>query len=156
MLRHSREGMPLTQPGQMPAPEMHALKTFIVEDSPIILDNLIAALEELAPVQVLGHAADEATAVARLAELRGSVDLVVIDVFLKTGSGLGVLRDARRMGLTARCVVLTNYATPDMRAKCQALGAARVFDKSKDLDDLLAYCVRLSELHDSPASGATG
>jgi DNA-binding NarL/FixJ family response regulator len=127
---------------------MHALRTLIVEDSPIILDNLVATLEELAPVQVVGHAVDEATAILCLAQMRNSVDLVVVDVFLKSGSGLGVLRSATRSGLQARCVVLTNYATPDMRAKCQALGADAVFDKSKDLDDLLAYCLRLAGSHD--------
>jgi hypothetical protein len=33
---------------------MSTVKTFIVEDSQIILDNLVAALEELSPVQVVG------------------------------------------------------------------------------------------------------
>jgi DNA-binding NarL/FixJ family response regulator len=124
---------------------MHPLRTFIVEDSPIILDNLVATLEEMAPVQVVGSAPDEPTAMARLAQMRNEVDLVIIDVFLKAGSGLGVLRGAAQSGLRAKRVVLTNYATVDMREKCKALGADRVFDKSNDLDDLLSYCVRLAE-----------
>ena len=128
---------------------MPALRTFIVEDSPIILDNLIATLEEMAPVQVVGNAADEDSAMASLAKLQGELDLVIIDVFLKSGSGLGILRGATRHGLTAKRVVLTNYATPDMRDKCKALGADRVFDKSNDLDELLAYCSRLAEGHDT-------
>jgi len=41
---------------------MPNVNTFIVEDSPIILDNLVATLEELAPVRVVGSAADEASA----------------------------------------------------------------------------------------------
>jgi DNA-binding NarL/FixJ family response regulator len=122
---------------------MPELRTFIVEDSPIILDNLVATLEEMAPVRVLGHAGDEAAALQRLRELAPDVDLLIVDVFLKHGSGLGVLRGATQLGLAARRVVLTNYATPDMRSKCLALGADRVFDKSTDLDALIAYCVRL-------------
>ncbi len=121
------------------------VKTFIVEDSPIILDNLIATLEEMSSVQVVGSAADEATALQRMKQLDGQLDLVIIDVFLKSGSGLGVLRSAAQAGLRARRVVLTNYATPDMREKCKALGAHRVFDKSNDLDDLISYCMRLAE-----------
>ena len=124
---------------------MQPLRTFIVEDSPIILDNLVATLEEMAPVRVVGSAPDEATATVRLAQLRGELDLVIIDVFLKSGSGLGVLRGTAQSGLPAKRVVLTNYATSDMREKCRALGADRVFDKSNDLDDLLAYCTRLAE-----------
>lgn len=131
--------------GHRPAGLPRAVRTFIVEDSPIILDNLVAALEELAPVRVVGYAADEAGAVRRLAELGEEIDLVIIDVFLKSGTGLGVLRSATQSGRHASRVVLTNYATVDMRARCQALGADRVFDKSNDLDELLAYCARLAE-----------
>lgn len=129
--------------------EPMTVRTFIVEDSPIILDNLAATLEEMAPVQVVGSAPDEETAVHQLQQLAGSIDLVIIDVFLKSGSGLGVLRGTARAGLPAKRVVLTNYATADMRQKCEALGAHRVFDKSNDLDELIAYCTRL-------AGGETG
>ena len=129
-------------------PDMPLVKTFIVEDSPIILDNLVATLEEMAPVQVVGSAPDESTAMQRLAQLEG-VDLVIIDVFLKSGSGLGVLRGTSQTGLRAKRVVLTNYATPDMREKCKALGANRVFDKSNDLDDLISYCTRLADSDDT-------
>jgi DNA-binding NarL/FixJ family response regulator len=37
-------------------------------------------------------------------------------------------------------VVLTNFATPDMRRRCLQLGADRVFDKSAELEELLIYC----------------
>lgn len=126
-------------------PDNRVVKTFIVEDSPIILDNLVATLEEMAPVEVVGSAPDEATALARMARLDAQIDLVIIDVFLKSGSGLGVLRGAAQKALKAKRVVLTNYATSDMRDKCRALGANRVFDKSNDLDELIAYCTRLAE-----------
>jgi hypothetical protein len=41
--------------------------------------------------------------------------------------------------------VLSNYATPDIRRRCAALGADRVFDKSGELDELIAYCAELTE-----------
>ena len=75
---------------------MTALKAFIVEDSPVIRENLIAALEELAPVEVVGTAEDETTAVAWLGKNDAACDLVIIDIFLKRGSGLGVLREIGR------------------------------------------------------------
>jgi CheY-like chemotaxis protein len=37
-------------------------------------------------------------------------------------------------------VVLTNYATPDIRKRALALGADAVFDKTLELEDFLAYC----------------
>lgn len=120
------------------------VQTFIVEDSPIILDNLIATLEEMAPVQVVGHATDELTAIQHLRQRSAHLDLVIIDIFLQSGSGLGVLRGASDLGIAARRVVLTNYATPSMREKCRVLGADRVFDKSKDLDALIEYCTGMA------------
>jgi DNA-binding NarL/FixJ family response regulator len=134
---------------------MPQVNTFIVEDSPIILDNLVATLEELAPVKVVGSAADEAAAVRWLADPGHACELVIIDVFLKSGSGLGVLKATGTRGSSARKrVVLTNYATADMREKCAALGADRVFDKSSELDELIAYCTRLGSGAPDTQAGA--
>ena len=135
-------GMP--QAGEALAGQPTALRTFIVEDSPIILDNLVATLEETAPVRVEGTAADESFAVECLTAPDAAYDLVIVDIFLKAGSGLGVLRQMAEKGIAGTRVVLTNYATADMRQKCAALGAERVFDKSHELDDLIAYCQRLA------------
>lgn len=119
---------------------MSTLRTFIVEDNPIILNNLIATLEELSDVQVVGSVSSEREAVSELQRREGQVDLVIVDVFLTSGSGLGVLRSTQDMKLLARRVVLSNYATPDMRRRCLELGADRVFDKSSELEELIAYC----------------
>ena len=134
---------------------MLSVKTFIVEDSPIILDNLVATLEELAPVRVVGSAPDEDAAVNWLTADGRDVDLVIIDVFLKAGSGLGVLKRAAQRNAPGKRVVLTNYATQEMRKKCLELGADRVFDKSNELDDLLMYCSRLSEGSDTAPGALT-
>lgn len=127
---------------------MPALKAFIVEDSPVILENLVATLEELAQVEVVGAVGDEAGAVRWMSEgavdAERGADLFIVDVFLRSGTGLGVLQAAQRLGLRARRVVLTNYATEDMRRRCASLGAERVFDKSHELDDLISYCAELA------------
>ena len=124
---------------------MSPLRTFIVEDSRIILDNLVATLEELADVKVVGAVPDEKSALAWIEGSADAVDLIIIDIFLKSGSGLGVLRAVQEAGLSARRVVLTNYATPDIRKRCAALGADRVFDKSGELEDLIEYCGRMAD-----------
>ena len=128
---------------------MTQLKAFIVEDSPVIRENLVAALEEMAPIRVIGNAEDESAAIGWLSQRENRCDLVVVDIFLKSGSGLGVLKAAAKLPEPTKLVVLSNYATPDMRRKCLELGADRVFDKSNEIDALLQYCVRL-------ANGETG
>ena len=131
-----------TGPDVFPMPP---LKLFIVEDSALILESLRAALEELAPVVVVGSAADETSALRWLLEPANAWDLAIVDVFLKSGSGLGVLASSARATVRGKKVVFTNYATRDVRERCQALGADRVFDKSSELDDLIDYCARLAD-----------
>ncbi|MEP6505033.1 MAG: response regulator [Betaproteobacteria bacterium] len=121
-----------------------ALDVVVVEDNVLVLENLIAALEELAPIHVVGTAADESAAVQRLQAEGEPCDLVIVDIFLRSGSGLGVISAARRRRPDAALVVLSNYATDEMRARCLASGADRVFDKSRDIDQLVAYCIALS------------
>jgi DNA-binding NarL/FixJ family response regulator len=126
---------------------MPPLKALIVEDSPVIRENLVAALEEMAPIQVVGTAEDESSAIRWLSN--NACDLAIVDIFLKSGSGLGVLKTAFLSEKPIKLVVLSNYATPDMRRKCLELGADRVFDKSNEIDALILYCCRL-------ADGSTG
>jgi DNA-binding NarL/FixJ family response regulator len=123
---------------------MQSLKTYIVEDSAIIRENLIDTLEELGPIEVVGTAEDEATAVKWLAQTSNAFDLLIIDIFLKGGSGLGVLRAAGGLAQRHKRIVLSNYATDDIRRKCLELGADRVFDKSHEIDALITYCSRLA------------
>lgn len=119
---------------------MHPLKTYIVEDSQVIRDSLIATLEELVPVAVVGTADSETTAVQWLSNLDNHADLLIVDIFLKTGSGLGVLRAAQKNSGHRNVVVLSNYATADIRRRCLELGADQVFDKSNEIDALISYC----------------
>jgi DNA-binding NarL/FixJ family response regulator len=133
----------------LPSPLLHPLSCFIVEDSPIIRQNLIATLEEMLPLQVVGTAEDADGALRWMRSDGAHCDLMIIDIFLKQGTGLEVLRHARDLRPEARLVVLTNYATPDMRRRCAELGAHRVFDKSAELEELLTYCAALAS--DAPA-----
>ena len=132
---------------------MQRLKTYLVEDSPVIRDSLIATLQDLTPVQVVGFAEDEHAAVRWLSQADNDADLVIIDIFLKAGSGLGVLKSSADWSRRRKMVVLSNYATADMRQRCLALGADRLFDKSTEIDALIQYCERLANGSDSSPAG---
>jgi len=129
---------------------MQPLRTYIVEDSLVIRASLIATLEELSPVEVVGTAEDESTAVQWLRRPDSRFDLVIVDMFLNGGSGLGVLRVSDGLTQRHKMIVLSNYATPDIRRKCLELGAARVFDKSTDIEALLDYCTQLANGNSGP------
>ena len=117
-----------------------ALITYLAEDNQIIRDNLINTLEEIAHVQVVAHAVTQAEASRWLTLHDGTWHLAIVDLFLKEGSGLGVLAGCRHREPYQKVVVLTNYATPEVRRRAAELGADAVFDKTTEIDALLAYC----------------
>ena len=117
------------------------LITYLVEDNQTIVENLIETLEEIASVNVVGHAATEAEATRWLSVHDGHWQLAVVDMFLQEGSGMGVLAGCRQREPYQKVVVLTNYATDDMRRRSRELGADAVFDKSNQLDEFFAYCI---------------
>lgn len=121
------------------------LRTYIVEDNATIRENLIGTLEELASIEALGWAETENDAKTWLSCNGGEWDLAIVDLFLKQGSGLGVLEACRDRSAGRRVVVLSNYATTDMRNRCLQLGADAVFDKSNEIDALIEYCIDLCE-----------
>ena len=128
-----------------------SVTAYLVEDNPVIRHNLVAALEELVPLRVLGSAANEEDAVRWMDTPHPHCDVIIVDLFLHTGSGLGVLRALQSRKLPFQSVVLSNYVNADTRKRCLALGAQRVFDKSSDIDELVAWCAALM-----PREMATG
>jgi len=120
-----------------------SVRIFLVEDNPIIRDNLVPTLEDLVGAEVLATVDSESRANAWLDTHRTDWQLAVIDMFLAQGSGLGVLKHCRERLPRQRVVVLSNYATADLRARSLALGADAVFDKSNELDDFIDYCLNV-------------
>ncbi len=118
------------------------LKTYIVEDNPTIRENLIGTLEELACVIAVGTAETETDGKAWLNADGQDWDLAIVDLFLKQGSGLGVLAACQGRPSTQKVVVLSNYATADIRQRCAQLGVDAVFDKSNEIDALVDYCLQ--------------
>ena len=117
------------------------LKTYIVEDNATIRENLIATLEELANIEPVGIAETETDGTLWLTAQHSQWDLAIVDLFLRQGSGLGVLAACRARLPHQRMVVLSNYATPDVRQRCAQLGVDAVFDKSNEIDALNDYCI---------------
>lgn len=121
------------------------LRTFIVDDSMLIQGTLTTALEDLAPVTVVGHAADESAAADWLAAHGGDCDLIVLDIWLRFGTGLGLLEREVFRAFRGRCVVFTNHASPELEKNCRMLGADAVFGKADGFHQLLSYCAELAK-----------
>jgi DNA-binding NarL/FixJ family response regulator len=84
-------------------------------------------------------------------------DLAIVDLFLKQGSGLGVLQACQGRKPGQKVVVLSNYATPDIRRRCAEFGVDAVFDKSNEIDALVDFCiVQAKTLHPAPGAPEAG
>ncbi len=130
------------------------LKTYIVEDNATIRENLIGTLQELATIEPVGIAETEGEGTAWLTDEHAEWDLAIVDLFLRQGSGLGVLAACRERKPHQRVVVLSNYATPDVRMRCAQLGVDAVFDKSNEIDALVDYCISQAGSLDAGAANA--
>ncbi len=124
---------------------MKRIKAYLVEDSPVIVENMIATLDEIAGVEVVANSAREADAIAWLINPDNEWQLAIVDLFLQEGSGLRVLEACRQRQDGRKMVVLSNFATTDVRRRCAELGADAVFDKSTELDALVEFCQQVAE-----------
>ena len=115
------------------------LRALIIEDHPVVRESLQGLLEELAAVDVVGTAAAQSEACHWMDSRTQACDVAIVDVFLKGGSGLGVLEHIAGYERPPERVVVTNYATDAMKARCRELGAVEVFDKSTEIDKLVDW-----------------
>jgi DNA-binding NarL/FixJ family response regulator len=111
-------------------------RVVIVEDSAIIRARLAESLSEIRNLAIVGQADTEADALLLLGA--GGWDAVVLDLQLKEGTGLGVLKKLGQGGrpVNSKVIVFTNYAFPQYRNRSLAFGADYFFDKSREFSQV--------------------
>jgi two-component system response regulator DevR len=110
------------------------VKVFLVEDSPLLRSRLEAMIVAIPGAQAVGHADGADDAVRQI--LAVQPDVVVLDIHLKQGSGLDILRKVNGAAPQIRFYVLTNYPMESYRLTAERLGARGFFDKSTEFDRL--------------------
>jgi two-component system OmpR family response regulator len=115
------------------------LAVFVVEDNAEIQANLVEALEELTCVRFVGGSATEEGALEWIAG-NSDWDMLIVDLFLKGGSGLRLVQRVQRARPQQKIIVFSNYVNPSVRKRCAQLGVDAVFDKSTEIDALIDYC----------------
>ncbi len=121
------------------------MRAYFIEDNEAIRENLIDTLEDLACVQLVGTADTEEEGADWLSQHSADWDLAIVDLFLKKGTGLGVVKACRYRSPAQKMVVLSNHVSREIRSRCAQLGVDAVFDKTTELDALMQYCVSASE-----------
>jgi two-component system OmpR family response regulator len=114
------------------------LQVLLVEDSQVLAERLSEAITEIEGVSLVGTTDNETSAVS--AVTKGHVDVVVLDLHLRSGTGFGVMRGIASSEFRPTVIVLTNYDLPEYKKSALALGASYFLDKARDywrLTDLL-------------------
>jgi response regulator of citrate/malate metabolism len=103
---------------------MSKIRTLLIEGNQIILDGLTATLEEEANIQVVGRARDAREAIASMDSRTDGCDVVVIDVFLRSGSGLRVR--------FLKCATCAGAEKSTKRTLWRAAAAEKTFDTARE------------------------
>jgi DNA-binding NarL/FixJ family response regulator len=109
---------------------MAGLRVLLVEDSKVLRERLSEAIRQIPEVELVGTAETEAGALA--AVKHDNVDVVILDLHLKQGTGFGVMRGLAQAQAKPRIIVLTNYDLPEYKNAALALGATHFLDKARD------------------------
>jgi two-component system OmpR family response regulator len=104
------------------------ISVFVADDSEIVRDRITAMLSEVPAVTIVGYADNPVAATELIMKLNPEV--IILDIFLAGGSGIHVLKTIRGKKVTAKVIMLTNYAQEVYRKKCFEEGADFFFDKS--------------------------
>lgn len=119
------------------------LRVFLVEDVKHLQEMIAELLTSIGNFVVAGCAASEGEAVRWLDQHGDEWDVLVADLILDQGTGLGVVAKCRHRPPGRKVVVLSDYVTPGIKRHCLALGADAALPKS-DMPAFLDYCRELN------------
>jgi len=112
------------------------LRILLIEDSVLLQQRLIEMLAQPGVMRVTGTAATEREARERIDT--GEYDVLLVDVELREGSGIGAIAHARARYRERQplIIVLTNYPLPAVRSRCLAAGADHFLDKMRQFQEV--------------------
>lgn len=118
------------------------MNIFLVEDSVSIRRLLVRRLESMPGMRVVGEAAGERQALALIQWTQP--DVVLLDLSLVNGSGLGLVGQLRGAGFGGRIAVLTAQDVDAYRQACLKAGADAFYDKASGLETLFGDLLELA------------
>jgi len=105
-----------------------SLKVYLVDDTESVRRRLADRLSDIEGVEIVGEAETPGEATEGI--LATHPHAVLLDLGLKGGSGLEVLRGVHAKEPCIVFIVLTNHAEPAYQQRCLQLGASYFLDKS--------------------------
>jgi len=124
----------------------NAVRIIVVEDSAAVRDVLVEQLNEIPNVQVVGTADSESSALEVISAT--PYDILIVDIQLRVGTGLGVLRTLTlrppEAGAPRTKIVFSNFTEGEFQRLAQRYDAQYFFDKSRGFTSLIHTVERLA------------
>ena len=115
-------------------PSDRSLSVLLVEDSAVIAERLSEMLAGISGLNLTGVVDNETAAIKMVGD--HPIDVLLLDLHLRQGTGFGVLRAITKQAKRPIVVVLTNYDLAEYRRAATALGAEYFLDKARDMEQL--------------------
>jgi two-component system OmpR family response regulator len=123
-----------------------SLSVLLVEDSKLLAERLSELVLGITGLDIAAIVDNEAAALGAVSA--GNIDVILLDLHLRQGTGFGVLRGITKLAHRPVVVVLTNYDLAEYRRTATALGAEYFLDKVRDMDQLPGVMNKIrEELH---------
>lgn len=110
------------------------IRLVVVDDHPVVRHGLVSMLQYEQDMQVVGEAADGQEAVRVI--LEHQPDVVLLDLRLRTFSGIEVMKQVRAQSSASRFLVLTTYDTDGYIVPALSAGAQGYLLKDATPDEL--------------------
>ena len=110
-------------------------KALLVEDNVMFATMLFSRLEAIQGLQVCGVETIAREAIEAISIIQP--DIVTLDIRLKEGSGINVLKSIKRIPNPPRVIMLSNKEPDSFSERCIRLGAEHYFDKSMQFEDFI-------------------
>jgi len=118
------------------------MRIIIADESPAVFDRVVKLLIPVGGA-VVAHTTEVSETLRCVAASRP--DVVILELHLRGGTGIQVLRRLKREYPEIAVIVLTNFPFPQLRAMCKKLGADGFLDKSMDFDEVPALVRALTQ-----------
>jgi two-component system OmpR family response regulator len=110
------------------------LSVLLVEDSAVLAERLSELLAGVPGMNLTAVVDNESAAIQMVGD--GAIDVILLDLHLREGTGFGVLRAIMKQMKRPVVVVLTNYDLAEYRRAATSLGAQYFLDKARDMEQL--------------------
>ena len=117
------------------------MKVFIVDDSALVRERIIAMISEHPGVEIIGQAKNAQEGISSILKLKP--DVVILDIRMPGGNGIEVLKNIKKNKSAPTIIILTNYPYPQYRKKCMEAGADYFFDKSTEFNKIIEVIKKL-------------